>query len=78
GYGLLVGHRGWVIDKLSEEHGWLRWIGGGEPSPLPVGTRVEIVPNHACVVFSALRRASVVQGGAVVATWDGFGPGSST
>ncbi|MDQ2662117.1 MAG: alanine racemase [Actinomycetota bacterium] len=78
GYGLLVGHPGWVIDKLSEEHGWLRWIGGGEPSPLPVGTRVEIVPNHACVVFSALRRASVVQGGAVVATWDGFGPGSST
>lgn len=78
GYGLLVGHPGWVIDRLSEEHGWLRWTGRGEPAPLPVGTRVEIVPNHACVVFSALRRASVVADGGVVGTWDGFGPGSST
>lgn len=78
GYGLILGHPGWTIDRLSEEHGWLRWTGDGEPTPLPVGTRVEVVPNHACVVFSALRRASVVLDGEVVDTWDGFGPGSST
>lgn len=78
GYGLLLGHPGWIIERLSEEHGWLRWTGVGDATPLPVGTRVSIVPNHACVVFSSLRRAFVTgDDGAITATWDGFGPGSS-
>ncbi|MCU1439328.1 MAG: hypothetical protein JWP85_325 [Rhodoglobus sp.] len=77
GYGLLVGQGGWIIDRLSEEHGWLRWI-GESPAPAPeVGTRVEIIPNHACVVFAALRRATVVAHGVIVEQWDGFGPGTS-
>ncbi|MGX5682639.1 alanine racemase [Schumannella luteola] len=77
GHGLIVGHPGWVIDRLSEEHGWLRWTGEGIASDLPVGARVEIVPTHACMVFAALRRAHVVTEGGME-TWDGFGPGSST
>ncbi len=78
GHGLIVGHPGWIIERLSEEHGWLRWTGEGAPSELPVGTRVEIVPTHACMVFAALRRAHVVGDKGDVETWDGFGPGSST
>lgn len=78
GHGLIVGHPGWVLDRLSEEHGWLRWTGDGTPSPLPVGTVVEIVPNHVCMVFAALRRAAVLAPDGSAETWDGFGPGSST
>lgn len=37
---------GWDIEKLSEEHGFIRHSG----RRVPVGTRVRIVPNHACVV----------------------------
>src|SRR5690606_1514745 len=51
GMGLLVNAPVWIIEKVSEEHGWLRWVGIGEPSALPVGTRLEIVPNHACMAF---------------------------
>lgn len=62
---------------MSEEHGWLRWAGQSEPSPLLVGTRLEIVPNHACMAFAMLRRATVLAEDAVVAVWGGMGPGAS-
>jgi len=77
GMGLIVNAPGWIVDKMSEEHGWLRWRGAGAPTALPVGTRLEIVPNHVCMAFVMLRRASVVRGGKVVDVWDGFGPGAS-
>ncbi len=77
GHGLIEGHPGWMIERVSEEHGWLRWVGAGEPTPLPVGSRVAILPNHACMVFAALRRAYIVTGGAVTDVWDAFGPGTS-
>ncbi|MDP3209743.1 MAG: alanine racemase [Rhodoglobus sp.] len=75
--GLLVDAPGWAIERMSEEHGWLRWTGSGEPSALPVGTRLEIVPNHACMAFFSLRRATVIEGGAIVEVWEGMGPGAS-
>jgi D-serine deaminase-like pyridoxal phosphate-dependent protein len=77
GHGLIVNAPGWIIERMSEEHGWLRWRGKGEPTKLPVGTRLEIVPNHVCMAFVMLRRASIVKGGKVVDVWDGFGPGAS-
>lgn len=77
GHGLLVNAPGWVLEKMSEEHGWLRWHGDGEPSALPVGTRIEIVPNHVCMAFALLRKASVLSENRVVGTWEGFGPGAS-
>ena len=62
---------------MSEEHGWLRYKGEGEPTTLPVGTRLEIIPNHVCMPFALLRKASVLANGEIVATWEGFGAGSS-
>ncbi|WP_414635354.1 hypothetical protein [Actinotalea caeni] len=44
---------------------------------MPVGTRLEIVPNHACMAFASLRLAHVVSGGHQVETWDGFAGGAS-
>ncbi|WIY52541.1 alanine racemase [Devosia sp. YIM 151766] len=77
GHGLLVNAPGWVLDRMSEEHGWLRWKGKGEPSELPVGSRIEIVPNHVCMPFALLRKAAVLSAGQVIDTWQGFGPGAS-
>jgi D-serine deaminase-like pyridoxal phosphate-dependent protein len=77
GHGLIVNAPGWVIERMSEEHGWLRWHGGGTPTPLPVGSRLEIVPNHVCMAFVMLRRAALVQGGVVVNQVEGFGAGAS-
>lgn len=46
-----------VIDKLSEEHGWLEVPGG---STFSVGDRVRIVPNHACVVMNTQDSAYLI------------------
>jgi len=77
GHGLLVNTPGWQVAKLSEEHGWLRWAGEGEPPALPVGSRVELVPNHVCVVFGSLRRWTAVRDGVVAGVHDCLAPGSS-
>ncbi len=77
GHGLVVNAPGWIVSAVSEEHGWLRWTGDGEPSTLPVGTRLEIVPNHVCMAFASLRSAHVVRDGVEVARWVAIPPGSS-
>lgn len=77
GHGLIVNAPGWVISTVSEEHGWLRWVGPGEPSALPVGTRLEIIPNHVCMAFGMLRSALVARRGLPVARWEGIAPRSS-
>lgn len=77
GHGLLVDAPGWQVAKLSEEHGWLRWVGEGDPPPLPVGTRLELVPNHVCVVFGSLRRWTGVRGDRAIGRYDCLPPGSS-
>ena len=76
-HGLVVNEPGWHVENLSEEHGWLKWHGSGAPSALPVGTRLEIVPNHVCMAFAMLRKATVLRHGAVEEVWQGMGPGSS-
>ncbi|HEY0277152.1 MAG TPA: alanine racemase [Solirubrobacterales bacterium] len=69
GYGAIVGHAGWRIANLSEEHGWLRWVGEGEPTPLSVGQRVQIIPNHVCTVFSSAGQSIGLRDGEVVDVW---------
>lgn len=69
-HGLVLGlPEGWRLHQLSEEHGWLRWKGGGDPPPLRIGQRVQILPNHICSVFHALGESMVVERGKHVATW---------
>jgi D-serine deaminase-like pyridoxal phosphate-dependent protein len=69
GYGQLVGQPGWDLHRLSEQHGWLRWIGNGQPTPLSIGQRVQVLPNHICLVFFSLRESVVIRQGEVVGTW---------
>jgi len=55
------------ITGLSEEHGWVQVSGG---STLAVGDRVQVVPNHACVVAAQQARLFVIENDTVVDTWN--------
>lgn len=76
-HGLLVDLPGWELFQLSEEHGWLRWIGEGAPAPLEIGRRVQILPNHICSVFHVLGQSEIVQRGEHLGTWQATARGAS-
>ncbi len=73
---------GWVCDvrtcqrigdlrvvAADQEHGFVE----GSEIPygdLPIGTRVRVLPNHACMTAAAYRRYAVVDGDEVVAWWE--------
>ncbi len=69
GYGSLVGLPGWRLANLSEEHGWLRWVGDAAPTPLTVGQRVEVIPNHICTAFSNAGQSIGLRDGAIEGIW---------
>ncbi|MBU5671185.1 alanine racemase [Paenibacillus brevis] len=48
GYGIVVGRPGIEISGLNEEHGFLAFDPAKEH--LAVGDRIEIIPNHSCVI----------------------------
>ena len=49
GFGIVLGHPGLTLDRLSEEHGVL--IADG-PVDLRVGDRVAVIPAHACTTVN--------------------------
>lgn len=77
GHGLIIGKSGWIIERLSEEHGMLKWMGDGEPSSLDIGEQIQIIPNHVCTTFSSLNESVVVSNGEVINRWRTFAPGAS-
>jgi D-serine deaminase-like pyridoxal phosphate-dependent protein len=77
GHGLIIDKPGWIIDRLSEEHGMLRFVGDGEPPSLEIGEKVQVIPNHICTVFSSLNECIPVSSGKVQAAWHTFAPGAS-
>ncbi|MGH9520026.1 MAG: alanine racemase [Terriglobales bacterium] len=79
GYGLVCNLEGKVLPGLevkecSQEHGVLAMRGdAGTAPPLPVGTRVRILPNHACATAAQHAGYHVLAGGdAVEAYWPRF------
>jgi D-serine deaminase-like pyridoxal phosphate-dependent protein len=60
GYGTLVGHDNLLIERLSEEHATVKVI--GESTRLEPGDRVQIIPNHSCVVSNLVDQAWLVDG----------------
>jgi D-serine deaminase-like pyridoxal phosphate-dependent protein len=73
GYGMLLYHPARRVplpharlEQLSEEHGWVHLRGG---ATLQVGDRVQVIPNHACLVAPLLRRFYVIEGEVVQAEW---------
>jgi len=77
GYGLVAGLDGDPIPGLAmtganQEHGILSILPGSDAQlpDLPVGTRLRILPHHACATASQHREYKVVDGSAAVeATW---------
>jgi len=73
GYGLVADLAGTPIPGLAmtganQEHGIL--TSSGELPDLPVGTRLRILPHHACATASQHRAYAVVDGSeAIEATW---------
>ncbi|MCH9019206.1 MAG: alanine racemase [Proteobacteria bacterium] len=78
GYGLVfdVSGRRRIADlrvaRVNQEHGFVEAAGGAVPfDELPIGARVRVMPNHACMTAAAYDRYDVVDGGdEVVAVWD--------
>jgi D-serine deaminase-like pyridoxal phosphate-dependent protein len=81
GFGLACDEHGTVIDGLivvdtNQEHGVLARDRGApvDCDRFPVGTRLRILPNHACATAGQHDTYQVVDGGnAVVARWPRFG-----
>lgn len=81
GYGLVCDEAGAVIGDLvvseaNQEHGIVSRRGGGplDCSRYPVGTRLRILPNHACATGAQFDAYHVVRAGtAVVDRWPRFG-----
>jgi D-serine deaminase-like pyridoxal phosphate-dependent protein len=66
GHGIVKGHPGIMVEKLSEEHGWLQLAPGEN---VAIGDRLEVIPNHACVVANLFNEVAVVREGRVVDRW---------
>ena len=76
GYGLVVDLEGrpafgrLIVAGVHQEHGEIQ---GDEPLPfdrLPIGSRVRILPNHACMTTAAHDRYLVTEGSTVKAKWE--------
>ncbi len=63
---------GLYVDSVHQEHGLIAAKDGAPPyDKLPVGTRVRILPNHACMTAAAYNSYHIVDGGLeVVDNWD--------
>jgi D-serine deaminase-like pyridoxal phosphate-dependent protein len=77
GFGWVCSERGERLDKLyvaevNQEHGMIAAAEGAPPfARLPLGARVRILPNHACMMAAPYDRYNVVEGGEeVVAVWE--------
>lgn len=64
GHGLIKGYPEVRIARLSEEHGVIDR--SAESLGLSIGDRIEIVPNHACVVSNLFEQVHMVRAGEVL------------
>lgn len=76
GYGLVCDEHGtpWtdlIVKHTNQEHGVLELRTGSaaKPPDLPVGTRVRVLPNHACATAAQHREYQLVRDGTVMGSW---------
>ena len=79
GFGLIKDRPGWFFARASEEHGVLLRAGDGPGGPteeglarddLPIGERVEVIPNHVCPAVNLYDELAAHRGG----VFEGFLP----
>lgn len=80
GYGVVCDEAGEPIDDLimvdaNQEHGVLARRGGGalDFARFPIGSRVRVLPNHACATAAQHGEYHVVREGRVADVWERFG-----
>jgi D-serine deaminase-like pyridoxal phosphate-dependent protein len=66
GLGLVAGHEELIVDRLFEEHAIVE---ASEPSRVPIGARVRVIPNHSCASANLHERMLVTEGDEVVDDW---------
>ncbi len=79
GYGLVCDMSGKVLNEYwmssaNQEHGIISRRDGApiDPEEFPVGTRLRILPNHACPTAAAFDRYYVIEGEMVTDVWKRF------
>ena len=72
GWGAVIGHPSWKLATLNEEHGVIELRGGDDA---PIGTTLEIVPNHACGALNMHDWVAVVSDDVVQDWWRVAGRG---
>jgi len=76
GFGRLMSESGAVIEPALfvghayQEHGLVKSAAPIDFSQFPLGSRVRVLPNHACPTAAAHDRYQVVSGSRVVAEWE--------
>ena len=67
---------GLVMVDANQEHGILAWRDGHADTGLaqrhPVGSRLRVLPNHACATAAQFAQYHVVGGGGALQVWDRF------
>ncbi|WP_249898830.1 alanine racemase [Paenibacillus sp. PK3_47] len=61
GFGIVVGYPEVTLSALNEEHGFLQY--DPEEVSLKIGDRIEIIPNHSCVIPNLHQQVAGVRGG---------------
>jgi D-serine deaminase-like pyridoxal phosphate-dependent protein len=82
GYGLVCDEggaplNGWSVTQTNQEHGIVEHRAGAGSgvdvvTRFPVGTRLRVLPNHACATAAQHARYAVVEGDAVRHLWPRF------
>lgn len=75
GYGMVAGHPDLIVASANQEHGIVARRDGGpvDPARFPIGSRLRILPNHACATAAQHDRYHVLEQGEVTQTWPRFG-----
>ncbi len=58
------------VTSVSQEHGHVKVRDSSDFDALPIGTKVRILPNHACMTAAAYNSYAIVEGDRITDRWD--------
>ncbi len=67
GHGAFPGHPEYALARISEEHGVMTVPAD---SDLPIGTQLDVIPNHACVCLNLHDQVAAIRGNTVEEIWN--------
>jgi D-serine deaminase-like pyridoxal phosphate-dependent protein len=73
GFGLIRGRPDLIIEKINEEHGFIKSINGNVN--LQIGDRLEIIPNHICMTVNNFEKISITQNKKLIDEYEVSGRG---